>query len=124
MSDASDIPPSRRPELIITPPDEDGQQVVKDPLTGKFFSLGPEEAFLLGCLDGRQTTADICAAFEKQFGQPLSAEDLEGFIELARGQGFLQTAGAPPPGPAAPPAPAPTANKASSAWSVENVLYF
>src|SRR5262249_29132879 len=59
----------------------------------------------------------ICADFERRFGQPLSSEDLDEFLNLARDQGFLQPGeglgpaagrpggagrGAPPPAPARP----------------------
>src|SRR4051794_30177844 len=89
MPDPSRIPPPRRAELIIAPPGADGGQVVKDPQSGEFFHLGPEEAFLLGQLDGRLTAAEVRAAYEQRFSAPLDDDDLDGFIEMARGSGFL-----------------------------------
>ncbi|MCI0458094.1 MAG: HlyD family efflux transporter periplasmic adaptor subunit [Gemmataceae bacterium] len=82
--------PVRRPELRITPLGENGQYVVKDPRSGEFFHLGPQEHFLLEQLDGEQSGEAIRTAFTDHFGEPLSDEDLDGFIELARAQGFLQ----------------------------------
>ena len=55
MGDTARIPPARRPELIVSPLGDQGQHVVKDPRTGEYFNLGPEESFLLLHLDGRQT---------------------------------------------------------------------
>jgi multidrug resistance efflux pump len=85
----------------------DGQFVVKDPRAGTFYNLGEQEAFLLLQLDGMRTAEAICTAFEEQFGQPLSGEDLQEFLELARTWGFLRSSdgsgtavvGAPDPTP-------------------------
>src|SRR5439155_24411111 len=45
---ANDAPlPARRPDLIVKPSGDTGGHVVKDPRTGQFFDLGPEESFLL-----------------------------------------------------------------------------
>src|SRR5579884_2889225 len=88
-------PPARRADLIFGPPGDDGTVVVKDPASGSFFKLGPEEAFLLAHLDGRHTVGEIGAAFAHRFGQPLSGADVLGFVELAQAQGFLQPEGRP-----------------------------
>ncbi|MCI0456344.1 MAG: HlyD family efflux transporter periplasmic adaptor subunit [Gemmataceae bacterium] len=91
--------PGRRPELVIRPLGDDGQHVVKDPATRAYFRLGEQESFLLLQLDGEQTAAEVCRAFERKFGQPLSEEDLQGFLDLARAQGFLRPAQAPAEAP-------------------------
>ncbi|MBV8611662.1 MAG: hypothetical protein JO034_29990, partial [Singulisphaera sp.] len=93
-------PPPRRTELVMGPPGPDGLRVVKDPGTGRYYHLGEQEAFLLGQLDGVRTDAAIRAAFEAQFGEPLSDADLGDFLEVAREQGLLQSAegGAPADG--------------------------
>ena len=85
-------PPSRRPELVMGPPGPDGQRVVKDPRTGRYYNLGEQETFLLGQLDGARTDEAIRAAFEAEFGEPLSDEDLGDFLEMAREEGLLQGA--------------------------------
>jgi multidrug efflux pump subunit AcrA (membrane-fusion protein) len=82
--------PQRRRELTIRPLGEQGQHVVKDPATGEFFHLGAQEHFLLMQLDGRASADCICAAFAERFGEPLAADELEEFIELARSQSLLQ----------------------------------
>src|SRR5262245_30153282 len=95
MSNLVTIPLPRRTELVLRPPDAAGRQVVKDPLTGAAVLLGEQESFLFRCLDGEQSSRDICEAFERRFGESLSGADLQEFIDLAQGEGFLQ--------PAAPP---------------------
>ena len=42
------IPSPRRPELVLNPLGDRGQHVVKDPATGAFYNLGPQEAFHIG----------------------------------------------------------------------------
>src|SRR5262245_2874274 len=106
MSDPASVPPARRPDLILRPLGDDGAHVVKDPRSGRYFNLGPQEAFLLGCLDGARTVGAICAAFAARFGEPLTPEDVDEFLGLARSRGFLLPTGVAP-SPAVTPAPAP-----------------
>jgi putative peptide zinc metalloprotease protein len=84
--------PARRPELVMGPAGADGQRVVKDPRSGRYWHFGEEETFLLMQLDGMQSARDICAAFEEEFGEPLSHDDLDDFLEVARGQGLIESA--------------------------------
>src|SRR5437868_475540 len=56
MTDPRTVVPVRRPELVIGPPADNGQCVVKDPGTGTYYRLGKHEAFLLLRLDGPQPT--------------------------------------------------------------------
>lgn len=79
----------RRPDLLVKPFGDDGQHVVKDPITGEYFNLPPQEAFLLNQLDGTKTPEAICDAFKERFGEPLTAEDLDGFVGMAREQRLL-----------------------------------
>ena len=129
MSEPTSIPPARRADLVITEPGYDGQQVVKDRVSGKFFQLGPEETFLFALLDGRNTVAMICEAFERQFAQPLAAEDVDEFVALVGAEGFLQRVGSPPAAPLAATAPSPAvvptgARPPSARWSVQGLLYW
>ncbi|MEX2114319.1 MAG: hypothetical protein WD845_14090, partial [Pirellulales bacterium] len=82
--------PLRRTELTIRPLGERGQHVVKNPATGEFFHLGAEEHFLLMQLDGCTPAKAICASFAERFDEPLTAEDLESFVELARHRSLLE----------------------------------
>jgi putative peptide zinc metalloprotease protein len=90
------IPPARRPDLLMKPLGDDGQHVVKDLRAGTYFNLPPAEAFLLGQLDGKRSALDICTAFEKYFGEPLTSEDLDQFLEVAAEQNLLQRTNAAP----------------------------
>ena len=109
MTAPGTMPPARRPELLVRPLGDGGDHVVKDPRTGEYFNLGPQESFLLLRLDGRHTATQICGAFEAHFGEPLTGEDLEEFVSLARAQGFLR----PPGASAAATAPRASAHAAS-----------
>src|SRR5262245_28777319 len=118
----------RRPDLLVKPFGDDGQHVVKDPVSGNYFNLPPQESFLLDQLDGTKSAEDICAAFQKRFGEALTKEDLDGFLETAREQRLLVTEPAPTtPGteqPAAQPGtgspdtalPGTTADVEKKAW--------
>ncbi len=81
MPEPATLLPARRLELLIRPLGDQGQYVVKDPQTGEFFHLGEAEHFLLMQLDGQRTADEILAAFAEQFGEPLSEDDLDEFIE-------------------------------------------
>ena len=91
MTTASATPvPRRRAELVIRPLGDGGQCVVKDPRSGEFFHLGEQEAFLLAQLDGEKDVAAVCSAFEQRFGAPLTDDELDGFVTMAREQGLLE----------------------------------
>ncbi|MFO0865966.1 MAG: HlyD family efflux transporter periplasmic adaptor subunit, partial [Gemmataceae bacterium] len=79
-------------ELIMRPYGNDGGAVVKDPEDRSYYHIGPAEAFLLERLDGSQTRGDVCREFESKFGDSLSSEELNDFVEVARSQGFLEDA--------------------------------
>jgi len=84
--------PYRRSDLLIRPVDNGDRYVVKDPRSGAYFQLGEQEYFLLSQLDGERTPRDVCRAFEKRFGAPLSEKELDGFVDLATEQGFVPLA--------------------------------
>ncbi len=142
MVDRAGIPPCRRAELVFGPVGDNGQ-VIKDPVAGTYYNLGRHEAFLLGQLDGEQTAEEICSAFQRQFGEPLSPEDLGEFVRLATEQGFLQKASrgrqppesappsdgggspqTPPPDGGGSPTPPPPGGSSSSWWAPQNILYW
>jgi multidrug efflux pump subunit AcrA (membrane-fusion protein) len=93
MSELATPLPCRRPELVIRPLGERGPYVVKEPGSGAYYHLGDEEHFLLGQLDGQQDGEAIRAAFAEQFGQPLTEEELQEFLEMAGQRGLLQEDG-------------------------------
>src|SRR5262245_878720 len=90
MPDLATLRSARRPELLIGPLGDRGQYVVKDLRTGAFFQLGEAESFLLTQLDGERTTEAVRAAYAERFGEPLSEDDLDAFVEQARSQGLLR----------------------------------
>src|SRR5439155_12902608 len=92
MPDLATSLPCRRSELVIRPLGEHGPYVVKDPGTGAYYHLGDEEHFLLTQLDGQRDAETIRAAFAERFGQSLSDEELQEFLELAAVRGLLQGA--------------------------------
>ena len=104
MADPLRIPPARRSDLVVSEPGEGGGRVVKDRTNGRFFQLGPAEAFLFLMLDGRATVAEICEAFERQFGDPLDEAGLDEFVGLMQAEGFLAPTGAVLPAAVALPA--------------------
>ena len=99
MSDLATALPCRRPELVARPFGESGSYLVRDRDRGESFQLGPEEHFLLARLDGTCTAADLCAAFAEQFGEPLTEEELQEFLDLARERGLVQPDDTPAPPP-------------------------
>src|SRR5947209_18788351 len=105
MADTSAKAPVLRPDLVLRPIGDEGQHVLKDPATGVYSPLGPQEAFLLERVDGSQSPEIITRAFEERFGEPLPSEELESFVQIALDQGFLVPAGPPAP-PAAADLPA------------------
>jgi hypothetical protein len=82
--------PCRRPELVARPFEGNGSYLVRDRRAGESFTLGPEEYFLLAQLDGTRNAHDLRAAFADRFGEPLSEDELDDFLHLARQRGFLQ----------------------------------
>ncbi len=85
------IPPcSRRSKLVVRPLGEDGPYVVKNLHTGAYYHLGAEEHFLLTQFDGQHDGETIRSAFALRFGQPLSAEDFQDFLDMAKERGFLE----------------------------------
>src|SRR5207248_1807679 len=84
-------PPSRISDLTIRAVDDGSEFVIKNPRTRKYLKVGPVEAFLLERLDGQMTVDGILRAFETKFGEPLSADELQDFLGIARSQGLLET---------------------------------
>jgi putative peptide zinc metalloprotease protein len=80
--------PARSPDLQIRDLGN-GHYVVKAPQTADFLQLGEEEHFLLTQLNGENDANAIRSRYADRFGQSLSLEDLEGFLELAREQHLL-----------------------------------
>jgi ribosomal protein L16 Arg81 hydroxylase len=74
----------------LRPLAERGSYLVHNRLKGESFKVGPEEHFLLERLDGIRTVHQLCALFEERFDQPLTRDELQDFMSLAREREFLQ----------------------------------
>jgi multidrug efflux pump subunit AcrA (membrane-fusion protein) len=86
--------PGLRPDLKIfswTRPVASRQRhFASEPGTGNVLELGAETVFLCRHLDGRSSPDDLRRAYERQFGKPLSQEDLDVLIRQLAEAGFLQ----------------------------------
>ena len=80
--------PRHRQDLIIAPHSAAGEFVIKDPVNGAYYHLGPEESLLLRALDGRSAEV-LCRQYEERFAQPLTRQDIADFIELADSMNLL-----------------------------------
>ncbi len=89
MSQVATVPPPRRVDLVAWPAGRNGRYLIRSRASGESFELGPEEHFLLERLDGRRSGAAIGQEFAEHFGEPLSADDLHEFVELATERGLL-----------------------------------
>jgi multidrug efflux pump subunit AcrA (membrane-fusion protein) len=105
--------PRRRQDLVVRPASQEGWFVVKAPATGSYFQIGLAEHFLLGQLDGNRTAGVVREAFEKHFGEPLTASDLDDFLKMAASMELLEVAEGS--APLAPP---------SRKKTPQNFLYF
>ena len=63
--------------------------VVKLRSRKQYFSVGPEEAFLLEMLQTPQTRNSLKKAFKERFGERLSSQDIGDFLQLITQRGLL-----------------------------------
>ena len=96
---------SRRPELVSWSSAKGGEYLVRNHRTGETFQFAEEEHFLLSRLDGRQTSGEIRHSFQARFGEPLSADELDEFVQLAASHRLLQPPNAASVGAARPVPP-------------------
>src|SRR5262245_21129922 len=76
--------PVRRPGLTEARVGDNGHYRIEDPQLGNCFHFGEQEQFLLSQCDGQRSHDDVCRAFGNRFGEPLSRQDLDQFLDLAR----------------------------------------
>lgn len=89
MSTATATLPKLRSDAVVQRlSDEDF--VVKLPTEREYFSVGPGEAFLLKQFDGIATIDSLLDAFEKEFREEISAQDIDDFIEIAKSRKLLE----------------------------------
>jgi hypothetical protein len=86
--------PARRADLTEAHVGDNGHYRLEDAEFGASFQLGEQEQFLLLQCDGRQSHDDVCRAFGNRFGAPLSRQDLDEFLNLARAEHLFADEGA------------------------------
>ncbi|MDG4832115.1 hypothetical protein O7627_22800 [Solwaraspora sp. WMMD1047] len=80
-----ELPPRVRSDVVLGAGLRRGDSTVhfvKDPRTGWFYQLGAREFFLLSRLDGRQSRAQVEAAYADRFGRRLSAAHWSALLEM------------------------------------------
>ncbi|MFF4105019.1 peptidase M50 [Streptomyces sp. NPDC001903] len=114
MSTPAGLPehrPALRPGILLSPPLLNGPAVVhlvKDPVSGASFEIGPKEFFLVSRLDGTRTLAEIGAAYGEAFGRRLGERNWQQLLALLGTRRLL--AGGPPPAAAKAAGPPRTGN--------------
>uniref|UniRef100_A0AAU2K1L3 Peptidase M50 n=1 Tax=Streptomyces sp. NBC_00049 TaxID=2903617 RepID=A0AAU2K1L3_9ACTN len=96
--------PALRPEVLLSAPLLDGPvtvHLVKDPVSGASFEIGPKEYFLVSRLDGSRSLAEIGAEYAHAFGRRLGEANWQQLLALLGARRLL--AGGPPPTAPAPP---------------------
>jgi multidrug resistance efflux pump len=84
-----------RRDLVIAPAQRRGQDSdqffwVKDPMTGKLFSLRPDEYFLCLSMDGVAPPKEIAVAYQEHFQRPVSAQAVLAFSKQIYRLGLLE----------------------------------
>lgn len=96
--------PALRPEVLLSAPLLDGPvtvHLVKDPVSGASFEIGPKEYFLVSRLDGTRSLAEIGAEYGHAFGRRLGEGNWRQLLALLGSRRLL--AGGPPPDAPGPP---------------------
>lgn len=105
--DLASLHPARRDDLLLSGPLQRGEAVVhlvRDPVAGRTYELGPKEHFVLAALDGERTLGEIGDAYAATFRTRLGDAHWTKLLGLLGTRRLL--AGAPletPPPPAEKP---------------------
>ncbi|MEU3725921.1 peptidase M50 [Streptomyces sp. NPDC031705] len=102
----SALRPALRPGILLSPPLLNGPAVVhlvKDPVSGAAFEIGPKEYFLVSRLDGSRSLAEIGEAYGRAFGRRLGERNWQQLLGLLGTRRLL--AGGPAPQPQSGPGP-------------------
>ncbi|MGW0775979.1 metalloprotease [Streptomyces sp. NPDC002835] len=105
--------PALRAGVLISPPLLRGPRTVhliKHPVSGAAFEVGPREHFVIGLLDGTRNVDDVVAAYAERFRRRLPEEQWTRLLGLLGTRGLLD--GSPDP---APPEPGPA--RAGTFWA-------
>src|SRR5689334_6694399 len=71
-----------------------------DPRSGAHYELGAQERYLLELLQTCDTQQELCEAYARKYGQPLSLRECQEFLEQLRRQCLVvgSESGQPPVG--------------------------
>jgi multidrug efflux pump subunit AcrA (membrane-fusion protein) len=89
VSIVDEIPPQRSADLTFSPKDRDGHHFIRNNRTRTYLRLGAVELFLLENLDGERTYGGIAGAFEQEFNEPITVDEIREFVALAEKEGLL-----------------------------------
>lgn len=87
----SEIPKPLAGDLIFSPPDGEGRVVITSPARNSYIRVGQEEVFLLRQLDGERSIRQIAEAFQDQFREAASPEDIQAFAKSVERAGLLKS---------------------------------
>ncbi|MFE5901165.1 metalloprotease [Streptomyces sp. NPDC056488] len=96
--------PAMRPGVLVGPAVLRGPRtvhLVKHPVSGAAFEVGPREHFVIGLLDGTRDVDDVVAAYAERFRRRLPEEQWTRLLGLLGARGLL--AGSPDPARPEPP---------------------
>lgn len=77
------------PDVIFSASASNGYVTAKDGRKDAYFRLSSEEWFLLNELAAGKDPVEVCGEYRQRFADDLDEQDLEDFLELARGRGLL-----------------------------------
>jgi len=84
--------PIIRTDLIfqeIKNKDSSKHYIIKDPITSAYFKIGEAEFFIISKLDGKKTTGQIIELVKDKFGEDLSLDELNQFLDYLQQLCFL-----------------------------------
>lgn len=84
MSIADQYPPALSADVVVSEPDAQGRRVFKNSRKNKYIQTGEQESFLLLMFDNSATYAEIARAYEARFEEPITCEEINEFVDLAR----------------------------------------
>ncbi|WP_073951258.1 metalloprotease [Streptomyces kebangsaanensis] len=96
--------PALRPGVLVGPPLLRGPRTVhliKHPVSGAAFEVGPKEHFVISRLDGTRNLDDVVSEYAARFRRRLPEEQWTRLLGLLGTRGLL--AGSPDPAPPEPP---------------------
>ncbi len=91
---ASVAPPRLRAGLVVLPDGETGRgRIVKDPRARRYFRFDELEGAILELLDGEHTPVDIQVELALRFGEELTLDEIEEFLDDLREKGLVEDEG-------------------------------